>query len=567
MGDRWYVAYGSNTSLAHFTSRFVGFPEWAGEFARGDEWVWVPYEMYFASSSQTWGGSSVAFVSLDRTSDPTSATAARAYLLDDEKFDAVLAAEHASIPLEWAFDVAQMSVGTWCPLPTRAKYNAVLRVADISGLPAFTVSSARHFDRRRPSDAYLSTCREGLVSAPLLDDVDQYLGAAIERSLGNELRTHIPPPGAPLAWRRTLVPLGSTGYPTVQLGDDDEWIEVEGPFPGTVEANGRRVDAWFLPPQPATPPGASPQVFRSLGFGESLPDELRCRLSAEYAVRLERRPGLSEDIEIADRVQVAPETAQRLATSWALMVGTTMSGPVRLSARGHVPPGAARVPYATRELWEMERDTGSIALLPLPDDEFAAESLRRRFGSRLRRTGTRVLEVLLGAPAVPLRATEAVVGDEGRTVVRVDATALDFLGVRPGEEVIVSWAGREVTARALLQTSELRERMRDQLAQITGRQSRLATRARVGTGKILWHLQVWVSPAVRDALVIPPDTIVRLRRSVVHVVLRHFLALLLPVGGLTIAVLAIPGIPWPLQVLLPLLALVLAFVPVRLART
>jgi hypothetical protein len=149
----------------------------------------------------------------------------------------------------------------------------------------------------------------------------------------------------------------------------------------------------------------------------------------------------------------------------------------------------------------------------------------------------------------------------------VDATALDFLGVRAGDEVIVSWGDRETTARALLQTPDLRARMRDQLAQATGRQSRLSTRAKDESEKILWHLQAWMSPAVRDALVIPPDTVVRLRRSVPDALLKHLLALELPVGGLTIAVLAIPGVPWPVQVVVPIVALVLALLPLRLPRT
>lgn len=177
-----------------------------------------------------------------------------------------------------------------------------------------------------------------------------------------------------------------------------------------------------------------------------------------------------------------------------------------------------------------------------------------------------MLEGLLGAPAVPLRATEGVVGDEGRAVIRVDSTALDFFGVRPGEEVVVSWADEETTARALLQTSELRDRMRDQLAQRTGRQSRLSTRARIETETLLWHLQAWLSPAVRDALVIPPDTVVRVRRNILHAIRRHLLALVVPVGGLTIAVLAIPGVPLALQIIVPLAALLLAFLPVRLPR-
>jgi hypothetical protein len=272
-----------------------------------------------------------------------------------------------------------------------------------------------------------------------------------------------------------------------------------------------------------------------------------------------RRRVATEDIEIADHVQVAPQNARRFG-EWALLVAPSLSGPVHLSPREHVEPDAVRVPYATRELWELGSDEGEVSLLPLAGDT-------RRGVSFVARIGRFLLETMLGAPAVPLRATEAVVGDEGRAVVRVDGTALDFLGVNAGDQVIVSWAGRETVARALLQTDDLRDRMRTQLAHATGRQSRLATRAATAPGAILWHLQVWVSPAVRDALVIPPDTVVRLRRSVFHLVLRNLIALQIPVAGLIIAGLAIEDLHWAVWVVVPILALVLAFVPLRLSRT
>src|SRR5919106_7085400 len=121
----WYLAYGSNTSLSYFVSRFESaHPEdpvpWTAE-----SWTWLPHELYFAGSSRTWDGSAVAFLSLDRSSD--SRALGRAYLIDRRKFDEVLDAEHLSIPQEWDFDIQELRVGAWCPLPTPAKYNAVLR--------------------------------------------------------------------------------------------------------------------------------------------------------------------------------------------------------------------------------------------------------------------------------------------------------------------------------------------------------------------------------------------------------------------------------------------------------
>jgi hypothetical protein len=552
----WYVAYGSNTSLSHFASRFKAvYPPGTVPWTR-TTWAWLPHELYFAGSSRTWHGSAVAFLSLLESADARSI--GRAYLVDRSKFDEILDAEHLSIPQEWDYDIQKLKIGTWCPLPTTAKYNAVLRVPDIERQPAFAITTARRFEHRDPSDAYLAVCREGLSEAEPLEDVDGYLTEAVNRSPAAADGTTIPPPpGAPLAWRRWLEPLPSTGYPTLHLGEAESWLAAEGPFPGQVEVDGRTASVWLFPPRAGQPEGASPQVFRALGDPHA--DSLRVRITAAYPLQFRRLPGISEDIEIADHVQVARENARRFG-KWGLLLAPSLSGPVRLSVRDHVPLDAVRVPYATRQLWELDGDTGEISLLPLGSE-------RRSRLQAIQMVVRRGSEFLLGAPSVPLRATEAVVGDEGRAVVRVDATALDFLGVSAGDQVIVSWARRETIARALLQTDNLRDRMRGQLAQATGRQSRLATRAASEGGEILWHLQVWVSPAVRDSLVIPPDTVVRLRRSVFHLVLRNLIALQIPVAGLLIAALAIPDVPWFVWIVVPVLAVILAFVPLRLSHS
>ena len=77
---------------------------------------------------------------------------------------------------------------------------------------------------------------------------------------------------------------------------------------------------------------------------------------------------------------------------------------------------------------------------------------RQRVWSALTGAVRWVGEHAIGAPPLALPATEALVGDDGRAVVRVDRTALDYIGVSPGEQVIVSWATRRTTARISLQT-------------------------------------------------------------------------------------------------------------------
>src|SRR5215831_8719885 len=424
----WYVAYGSNISTRYFSSRFSDVGGARGKIWHGESWIWLPYQLYFATSSRTWEGSAVAFLSLEYSSSARSV--GRAYLINAEEFAEVLAAEHGAIPLEWDFDLSSLPVGKWCPLPTRAKYNAVLRLPDIERRPAYTITTARAFEHRDPDEDYLTTCREGLADCPMLEDADAYIQTALKRSADQKRLTVIPPPpGAPLAWRTSLRPMKSTGYPTVHLGSDESWLSAEGPFPGRVEAGGRRVSVWLSSPQEGGPEGASPQTFRALGLTEPFPASLSCRIITGYPVSLKRLPGISEDVETADHVQVAPETARRLGR-WALLITPNLSGPVMISPREHVPPYAARVSYATRELWDLPGDEGDISVLPL-------DEANPRRGSTVARISRQLIEAALGAPAVALRATEAVVGDEGRAVIRVDSTALDFLGVTAGEQVIV----------------------------------------------------------------------------------------------------------------------------------
>lgn len=555
----WYIAYGSNLSAEHFASRLSEQTPAAGW--EDEAWVWMPHELRFGGSSRTWDGSAVAFVSLRSRGRNTLG---RAYLIDRQLLDDVLAAEHLQIAQTWEFDVLQLPISGWCPLPTRAKYNAILRLADVRGVPAFTITSSRSFATGRPADRYLEMCRQGLSEAGLTD-VNAYLEAALARSLANEVTEVVPPrPSAAYSWMRELKPTEqSTGYPTVQLGSEDAWLEADGPLPGFVEWATKREPVWFLPPAIDAPVGASRPVIRAL----SIPDDgALCRLIVDYPTKLRRLPARTDYVEMADSIQVAPETASELGT-WAVLVSPRLSGPVRLSPRPRMKIDAARVGYAARELWGLMGRHGDAFLVPIASVAPDGERGLSRVSDAIQRAISRVAQFALGAPGIPLRATEGVIGDEGHAVIRIDATALDFLGVKPGDDVVVSWAHRTTRARALLQTDELRVRMRAQLAETTGHQARLSTRPGGDhVGPILWHLQAWLSPSVRADLIIPPDTVVRVRRSIRHAFLRYLLALEVPVGGLIIAVLAIPGVPLWLKIAGPIAAFVIALIPLRVSR-
>ncbi len=240
------------------------------------------------------------------------------------------------------------------------------------------------------------------------------------------------------------------------------------------------------------------------------------------------------DIPLGDVVQTAPEDAARLGR-WALLGSTHFSGPVRVVGRAHVPAGASRISYATRRLFAIAAEETTV-LQPLTRGE---PSWSKRVGNTIERA----LEFLLGAPVVPLRATEGLVGDDGRMVARVDGTAMEYVGISPGDEAVLSWADRRVTVRLLLQTEGTALSMEEQLTEKTGFQSR-ATWADVESRKSTPdHLRVWVSSTARRSLGVPPDTVVRVRRSLPHVLLRNSASATVPSAALVIGALAVPGIP------------------------
>jgi hypothetical protein len=191
----WYVAYGANTHIPYFLTSFEG-TDLAIPAYRGHTWATLPHQLYFASRSQKWQGSAVAFVSLEKTSD--YGAIGRAYLVDLPGLKVVLRAEHGGIPPRGPLpDFSSTEPGQWCELPTSAKYNAILRLSDINQIPAYTITTARFFESGRPTDPYLCMCRQGLQGHPCFakrgcqdtgicpaKNIDAYLENAIVRPRG-----------------------------------------------------------------------------------------------------------------------------------------------------------------------------------------------------------------------------------------------------------------------------------------------------------------------------------------------------------------------------------------------
>lgn len=190
----WYVSYGSNLLAERFHSYLTGSDAtgpfgahpsapWTG-LPSEDRWLWIDHALYFAGVSQRWTGSS-AFVSPEIGSERSLA---HAYLIEDSQFAHLAAIENAveAVPLVAPDSIA---VGTCAVLQIdrqgdtfRGKYDALLRLPDINGTPAVTVTSSSVRERGTPADRYLDTIRRGIDSSPFDIDADTYLAQAITRS-------------------------------------------------------------------------------------------------------------------------------------------------------------------------------------------------------------------------------------------------------------------------------------------------------------------------------------------------------------------------------------------------
>jgi hypothetical protein len=266
---------------------------------------------------------------------------------------------------------------------------------------------------------------------------------------------------------------------------------------------------------------------------------------ADLPVRVSRSMGARGDIPAPEVLHVSPALAEALGP-WALAGTTHLSGPVRVVARPSLALNEARVAYAARTILGLERGE-RMTLAPL-----ALQTVDPRGSGRpwrlvvavARRVAAAVGTWLVGAPRVALRATEGLVGDDGLDVVRVDPSALDFLGIPAGAGGVLIWGRRQRPVRVLVHTPETAARMHDQLREATGMQSREAVVDAERRLRVPVHLRVAVSFSVRDRLGIPPDTIVLLRRNLQHAVLRGASNHILPIAGLFVGVLAVPGVHW-----------------------
>jgi hypothetical protein len=550
----WYVAYGSNMAADRLNAYLLGSGaegKYGSHRAASDgsppqmtRVISVPHSLYFAGPSIRWHGG-VAFLSLQRSRDTINAIAYRMTL---DQFRHLIASENGVEDFSLDLDPASIPEGSWTPLPvfadgtdTRAKYNALLRLPNFDEFAAITLTTWRDLPLCAPSQSYLDVFKEGLEASDLEPgNIAAYISGLVRES---ETSTHQPINAGSYSTASDLnvnlpaVAGEATGFPSLAV--NKTYREITGSMAAPVlgwlnKSSSNPTRCW---------------IYATLDDGEKAIVSEQCadllqdngwavhniQLTIPVPIRFRRESGRMGDIQGADVLQINPADAHLLG-DWALVASPHLSAPMRVKVRPHVVPGTIRLGYASRLLLGLA-----------PHENVVCQPIRRAHKSLWAHVcvlWVKLLEWIFGAPPVAFRSTEGLVGDDGRAIVRVDTTALDFLGLDSGDRVVVSWARNRTLARVLLHTDLTRSWMNQhQLIGATGAQLRVETGSVESRIKSPEHLRVALSSTVRSALEIPPDTVVRLRRSLPFMLRKNAALLSIPVTGLFVAIIAVPDVP------------------------
>ena len=139
----WYVCYGSNLLWSRFKQYLIGgFCEENNKNYKGcsdktlpskDVAVELPYKLYFAKESRSWGGMGVAFIDLKHPGK----TPGRAYLINQGQLN----------------DIQDQEGPAWYQ---------IFNLGTIDGTLAFTLTGSEKYEERLPSEKYLDTIKRGL---------------------------------------------------------------------------------------------------------------------------------------------------------------------------------------------------------------------------------------------------------------------------------------------------------------------------------------------------------------------------------------------------------------------
>jgi hypothetical protein len=186
----WYASYGSNLCAERFGCYLAGgLPLGAAHPCRGardqtpprqDRALDIPYRLYFAGTSRSWGG---APCFIDVAENAATPTHARAYLITWGQFEDVVAQENgrrATPSIDSA--LRDLAVGASHRIGP-GRYENLLCVGRLDEVPVLTFTSPWPMPEAEigaPAPAYLSMLIDGLRESHRLRDdaLIAYLGSA-----------------------------------------------------------------------------------------------------------------------------------------------------------------------------------------------------------------------------------------------------------------------------------------------------------------------------------------------------------------------------------------------------
>lgn len=191
--DCWYVAYGSNLDPRLLTRHLPGpAPE--------SRWVWCGHPLWFGGRSNRWKAG-VAFLGVR----PGRPSRCRAYAVSHADLGRIYRSENqidADLPRIAGLDVGQWRRGGFALSAdgTRGKYDALLRLPDIAGRSAWTITTARRLRRRAPSAAYAGAIETALATDLGAEEAASYLRGRIGAVEGE-------PPSTTSSLRQAVFPV------------------------------------------------------------------------------------------------------------------------------------------------------------------------------------------------------------------------------------------------------------------------------------------------------------------------------------------------------------------------
>jgi len=264
--------------------------------------------------------------------------------------------------------------------------------------------------------------------------------------------------------------------------------------------------------------------------------------------------GLAEDLPDDVEVQYLTSDSQLCQMSnrgWVLATCRGMIAPVRLRSRSHVRDAArVRVSMTMRTLWGIPRGPEEVLQFGrLVQESFAHRiSNSRRIGfvegrrsqvvvsmlSFLVFVGRKVdqffevlLRVLLRAPVITVRTTQAQLGDDAIDIVIFDRSIFEMLGIPIGGQVIVSWGPTKAIAVALEALTSSPDN--------AGRTRRTELLQPTADLDFPQHLIARLSTSVRLDLRCPASTVVVIRRRVRPILIANLRQLIIPVASVVLA--------------------------------